>query len=198
MSSDVESSALLPAIAAGDTAAVAQLYDRYSPTIYALLVRILSNRPDAQEVLQETFVQGWKRAADFDARRGSEIAWLVSIARNRAIDRLRSRNLRVVRETSATEEIPLVGSHVVSTEDSERDAIVSQMRARVRAALSDLPDAQRATLELAYFEGLSQTEIAEKLGEPLGTVKTRTQLGMKKMRERLRDLGWFNDARRVR
>ena len=192
-----ETSGLLPEVAAGDTSAVGKLYDRYSPSIYALLLKILANPDDAQEVLQETFVQAWRRAADYDPNKGSEIAWLVSIARNRGIDRLRSRNLRAEREDDAGREISSAAPIVHSSGDSERLAIVAEMSARDRGALADLPEAQRIALELAYFEGLSQTEISAKLGEPLGTVKTRTQLGMKKLRERLRDLGWFDHARKV-
>ena len=189
--------AILPAIAAGDTVAVAELYDRHGSTLYALLLKILGDRSDAQEVLQETFVTAWRRAGDFDPRRGSEIAWLVSIARNRAIDRLRSRNLRAVREEEAGREIPIAGPSVVSSGDAERGAILGQLRTRMQSALAELPEAQQSVLELAYFQGLSQTEIADKLGEPLGTIKTRTQLAMKKLREKLKGLGWFDDARRI-
>lgn len=197
MTNSANPSALLPAIAAGDTVAVADLYDLHSSTLYALLLKILGDRSDAQEILQETFVTAWRRAADFDPSRGSEIAWLVSIARNRAIDRLRSRNLRAVREDEAGREIPIAGPSVVSSGDAEKDAMIAQLRTRMRSALAELPEAQRSALELAYFQGLSQSEIAEKLGEPLGTIKTRTQLAMKKLRETLKDLSWFDDARRI-
>jgi len=197
MNSPANPDNLLSAIAAGDTVAVAELYDRHGATLYALLVRILGDRSDAQEVLQESFVQAWRRAADFDATRGSEIAWLVSIARNRAIDRLRSRTLRAVREEEAGREIPNELHSVDTGEGAERQAILSELRQRMRDALDGLPEAQRTALELAYFQGLSQSEIAERLGEPLGTIKTRTQLAMKKLRESLKGLGWFDDARRV-
>ncbi|MGK2859177.1 MAG: sigma-70 family RNA polymerase sigma factor [Thermoanaerobaculia bacterium] len=197
MTSPANTTAILSAIAAGDAAAVADLYDRHGSTLYALLLKILADRSDAQEVLQETFVTAWRRAGDFDSSRGSEIAWLVSIARNRAIDRLRSRSLRSIREEEAGREIPISGPSVVSSGDAEREAILGQLRTRMRSALAELPEAQRAVLELAYFQGLSQSEIAGKLGEPLGTVKTRTQLAMKKLREKLKGLGWFDDARRI-
>lgn len=197
MTSPATSGNLLPSIAAGDTVAVAELYDRHAATLHALLLRILGDRSDAQEVLQECFLQAWRRAADFDPSRGSEIAWLVSIARNRAIDRLRSRNLRSVREEEAGREIPNELQSVDRGEGAERQAILAELRQRMRAALDELPEAQRTALELAYFQGLSQSEIAERLGEPLGTIKTRTQLAMKKLRESLKGLGWFDDARRV-
>ena len=176
---------LVPAVARGDLAAFERLYDRYSSTIYALLLRILSSPDDAQEVLQETFVKVWTSARMFDALRGSEVAWLISIARSRGIDRLRSRKIRSDRENDAGREISIQSGFVHSPTGAE-DAILSEERAAVRSALSELPEAQRIALELAYFDGLSQSEIAEKLGEPLGTVKTRMQLGMKKLRERLR------------
>src|SRR5437763_4796712 len=185
MDTSFEPSSLLPAVAHGDMAAFERLYDRHSSTLYALLLRILSNPEDAQEVLQETFVKAWTNARMFDSTRGSEIAWLISIARSRGIDRLRSRKIRGDRENDAGREISIHSSFVESTTGADK-AVQSQESSAVRSALSELPEAQRVALELAYFEGLSQSEIAAKLGEPLGTIKTRMQLGMKKLRERLR------------
>lgn len=187
MTSSTEStgSSLLPAISRGDLAAFETLYDRHSSTLYALLLRILGNPDDAQEVLQEAFVKAWANAEMFDATRGSEAAWLISIARSRGIDRLRSRRLRSNRENEAGVEISIGSGFVVHNTGAD-EAIRSQSGAAVRGALAELPDAQRRALELAYFDGMSQTEIAEFLGEPLGTIKTRMQLGMKKLRERLR------------
>lgn len=177
---------LLARVAESDVTAFERLYDTHSSTLYALLLRMLGSPEDAQEVLQETFVQIWNRAAMFDASRGSEIAWLISIARSRGIDRMRSRRLRGEREQEATREISARTSFVSKDEASEL-AIANEQQKVVRAALSELPESQRIALELAYFEGLSQTEIATKLNEPLGTIKTRMQLGMKKLRERLRE-----------
>ncbi len=184
MNTSVPATTLLPAIARGDVSAFETLYDRYASTIYALLLRILSNADDAQEVLQETFVKAWTSAKMFDALRGSEVAWLISIARSRGIDRLRSRRIRYEREDEAGREISVRSSFVEFTTGADM-AIQSQERTAVRGALAELPDAQRIALELAYFEGLSQSEIAAKLNEPLGTIKTRMQLGMKKLRDRL-------------
>lgn len=184
--SEPNSAALLPHIAAGDMAAFEELYDRYSSIVYALLLRMLGSPEDAQEVLQEIFVQVWNRASSYDASRGSEIAWLVSIARSRAIDRLRSRKIRSEREQEAVREI----SHRISNvhNDGATDTVLGKEQSRaVRQALQELPENQRVALELAYFEGLSQSEIASRLDQPLGTVKTRMQLGMKKLRERLRE-----------
>ena len=175
---------LLPSIAQGSVSAFEELYDRYASTVYALLLRILANADDAQEVLQETFVKAWTSAKMFDSVRGSEVAWLISIARSRGIDRLRSRKIRNEREDEAGREISVRSSFVESTTGADM-AIQSQECKAVRSALMELPEPQRVALELAYFEGLSQSEIAARLGEPLGTIKTRMQLGMKKLRERL-------------
>lgn len=185
MTTGFESSSLLPAVAHGDLAAFEQLYDRHSSTLYALLLRILANPDDAQEVLQETFVKAWTNAKMFDSVRGSDVAWLISIARSRGIDRLRSRRIRGDREDEAGRE--LSGSFgFIEKRTGADDAIQSQERSAVRDALAQLPEPQRVALALAYFEGMSQSEIAEKLGEPLGTIKTRMQLGMKKLRESLK------------
>lgn len=184
MDSSVQPSTLLPAVAQGDISAFEELYDRYSSTLYALLVRILGNSEDAQEVLQETYVKAWTNAKMFDSMRGSEVAWLISIARSRGIDRLRSRRVRLDREDEAGREISTISGFVDQTSGADQ-AIESEQRVAVRGALAELPQPQRLALELAYFEGLSQSEIAERLKEPLGTVKTRMQLGMKKLRERL-------------
>jgi RNA polymerase sigma-70 factor (ECF subfamily) len=175
---------LLAAVADGDLEAFETLYDRHSPTVYALLLRILGRPEDAQEVLQETFVKAWSNAKMFDAGRGSEIAWLIAIARSRGIDRLRSRRVRGDRENEAGREISHLSANVVNATGAE-SAIHEEERSAVRGALAELPEAQRRALEMAYFDGLSQSEIAAKLGEPLGTIKTRMQLGMKKLRERL-------------
>ena len=186
MDSTVKPSALLPAVARGDVAAFEELYDRHSSTLYALLIRILASAEDAQEVLQETFVKSWTSAKMFDALRGSEVAWLISIARSRGIDRLRARRIRVNREDEAGREISTVSGFVDRTNGADK-AIQSEQTVAVRGALAELPEAQRRALELAYFEGLSQSEIAARLREPLGTVKTRMQLGMKKLRDRLQE-----------
>jgi RNA polymerase sigma-70 factor (ECF subfamily) len=184
METSVPDQALVPAVARGDVSAFEALYDKYSSTLYALLLRILASPEDAQEVLQEAFVKAWTNAKTFDPVRGSEVAWLISIARSRGIDRLRSRRIRADRENDAGREISIHSSFVVPTTGAD-SAVQSQERSAVRSALTELPDAQRVALELAYFEGLSQSEIAARLNEPLGTVKTRMQLGMKKLRDRL-------------
>ena len=185
MNTSVESGTLLPAVARGDLDAFERLYDRHSSTLYALLLRILANPDDAQEVLQETFVKAWTNAKMFDVVRGSDVAWLISIARSRGIDRLRSRKIRGDREDDAGRELS-TGLGFIEQRTGADDAIESEERMAVRGALAELQEPQRVALALAYFEGLSQSEISAKLGEPLGTIKTRMQLGMKKLRERLK------------
>ena len=180
MANDVE---LLKAIAARDEAALAQLYDGYRVILFGLLMRILNNREEAEDVLQEVFLQVWRRAADFDETRGRPFTWLVTLARSRGIDRLRT--------LAARERVAVAGardeSEVVS--DAASDAFRSEQREVVNTALAQLPDEQRQLLLLAYFDGLSQSEIAARVGAPLGTVKTRMRTGMMKLRELLKGKG---------
>lgn len=178
---------LLPSVARGDAEAFEALYERHASTLFAVLLRILGNFEDAREVMQETFVQVWNRAAQFDSDRGNEIAWMISICRNRGIDRIRSRKLREIRESQAGIEISRRGPSV-SVSTGADNVLRTEQQKLIRRALEDLPAAQRTALELAYFEGLSQSEIAQQLGEPLGTVKTRMHLGMKKLRDGMKQL----------
>ncbi len=173
--------ALLNAIARGDEEALASLYDRYRLILFGLIQRILHSRPEAEDVLQEVFLQVWQKAADFDQARGRPFTWLVTLARSRAIDRLRSLGARDRLATaSAREETEEVA-------DAVTDAILSERGKVVRDALRELPEEQQQVLLLAYFDGFTQSEIAERLGSPLGTVKTRMRSGMIKLRELLGD-----------
>lgn len=174
--SDVE---LLHAIARGDEQSLASLYDRYRLILFSLILRILHSRPEAEDVLQDVFIQVWKRAADYDQSRGRAFTWLATLARSRAIDRLRA---LASRQRTADESIE---GATDSVSDAAADTFKSEQREVVRDALEALPPEQRQTLVLAYFEGLTQTEIAGRLGAPLGTVKTRMRSGMIKLRELL-------------
>jgi RNA polymerase sigma-70 factor (ECF subfamily) len=158
---------------------LARLYDRYRSILFGLLVRILNSREEAEDVLQEVFLQVWRRATDFDERRGRPFTWLVTLARSRAIDRLRVLAARQRLAESAAQEAPQEAS------DAAADTLHAEQKEIVARALADLPEEQRHTLKLAYFEGLTQSEIAAKLGTPLGTVKTRMRSGMMKLRELL-------------
>ncbi|MDQ3257727.1 MAG: sigma-70 family RNA polymerase sigma factor [Acidobacteriota bacterium] len=171
---DVE---MLHAVARGDETAFAALHDRYAHILFGLMLRILHSRVDAEDVLQEVFLQVWQRAANFDETRGRPFTWLVTLARSRAIDRLRSSNARDrVASEAAYDVMETVG-------DAGDEAMLAENRDVVRHALAAIPEDQRRTLHLAYFEGLTQTEIASQLGEPLGTVKTRMRSGMTKLRD---------------
>lgn len=170
---------LLKAVSRGDEQALAQLYDNYRVILFGLLVRILNSREEAEDVLQEVFLQVWRRAKDFDETRGKPFTWLVTLARSRAIDRLRSLGARDrVAQASVRE-----ASEEVS--DAAFDTFRSEQRTLVTSALSQLPEEQKRPLVLAYFDGLTQSEIAANLGAPLGTVKTRMRAGMIKLRELL-------------
>jgi RNA polymerase sigma-70 factor, ECF subfamily len=171
--SDVE---LLHAIARGDEGALARLYDTYRVILFGLLVRILNSREEAEDILQEVFLQVWRRARDFDEKRGRPFTWLVTLTRSRAIDRLRLLAARQRLAAAAERNQPEEAS------DAFSDTVRSGQREIVRQALAELPEEQRHTLMLAYFEGLTQSEIAAKLGAPLGTVKTRMRSGMIKLR----------------
>jgi RNA polymerase sigma-70 factor (ECF subfamily) len=172
--SDVD---LLHAVARGDEVALARLYDGYRLTLFGLLMRILHSRQEAEDVLQDVFLQVWNRAADFDESRGRPFTWMVTLARSRAIDRLRSLGTRERAAQNA--------AHVIIEESSDayEDTIRAEESRVVRHALQELPAEQRQALELAYFEGLTQSEIAGKLKTPLGTVKTRMRSGMTRLRE---------------
>jgi len=165
-------------VAAGDVAALRALYDEHAARAIAIAMRILRNVEEAEDVVQDTFLEVWRRSAQFDDARGTAVAWIVTIARSRAIDRLR-----------ATQTAGRALDGVVANEDVMRTALPSPVDrmeerregTRVATALAALPALQRETIELAYFEGLSQSEIAAKTGTPLGTVKMRVKLAMSKL-----------------
>jgi RNA polymerase sigma-70 factor, ECF subfamily len=176
---DTEDIRLLQAIAARDEQALARLYDRYRLILFGLTMRILNSRPEAEDVLQEVFLQVWRRASDFDPQRGKPFTWLVTLTRSRAIDRLRQLGARNRLAESASEVLPEQSSDAVT------DTLHAEQREIVMSALAQLPEEQKRVLLLAYYEGLTQSEIAEKLATPLGTIKTRMRTGMMKLRELL-------------
>ena len=177
-----ESSAdLLAAIAAGDRDAFSRFYDLTAPMAFGLIRRVLRDPEAAAEVLQEVFWQVWQDASRYDSARGTPEAWLVMRAKTRAIDRLRS-----IRRRDRTFVAPVDESVAQRREDqAPNPAVVAEDRGLIQTALAQLPEAQRRVIELAFFEGLTQSEIAARLGEPLGTVKTRARLGLDRLRAAL-------------
>jgi RNA polymerase sigma-70 factor (ECF subfamily) len=189
--------ALVSAVAAGDTSALAELYDRHADAVYRAAYRRLGDSQLAEEVVQDTYLALWNRAELYDERQGSLLAWLGTIARNRAIDRLRAAGRRPTA-------VPLSGmlvdewqeervlEHALSRgglvgggsrpQDPEEHMQAAELRAEVQGALARIPHLERQVLELAYFEDLTQTEIATRLSWPLGTVKTRTRRGLLRLR----------------
>lgn len=172
---------LIQRIGAQNRDAFSQFYDRYSPIVYALALRMLRVQSDAEDLLQDVFLQVWRQATAYRTERGSPEAWLINIARSRAIDKLRSIRRRersfVLTDDPAAAESP---------DNVETSAGESETRLAMNSALANLPEAQRRVLELAYFDDLSQTEIATQLAEPLGTVKTRMRSGILRLRGLLR------------
>ncbi|HET7459676.1 MAG TPA: sigma-70 family RNA polymerase sigma factor [Longimicrobium sp.] len=178
--------ALVRRMAAGDEAALGELHDRFAPLLHSVVLRILGDADDAEEVLEETFWQAWRQAGRYEERRGGISTWLVMMARSRAVDRVRSRRrFREERWDELAEPAESGfddGAAPVSPLDSAHDDEVRRVVAR---AVAGLPREQRQAVELAYFGGMSQTEIAQATGLPLGTVKTRARLALQKLREAL-------------
>ncbi len=175
--------ALIRQIADRQSDALGELYDRYSATLLGLARRILGSTADAEEVLQEVFVHVWNQGGRYDAARSSVSTWLVLITRSRAIDRLRSRKV-VERTHDAAHHEEL---HEHTSPEGADNVFMQERRVRVREEMEKLPAEQREVLELAFYRGLTQTQIASAADIPLGTVKTRTLLAMKKLRNALRD-----------
>lgn len=174
---------LLKSVANQDQQALAALYDATRRLIYGLISRIVSDPAAAEEVLIDVYLQAWRQADRYDRERGAPLAWLTTIARSRALDRVRSSSQEQRRSQ------PLeAASQQVATESAEEAALAGEVRGHVQRALATLSREQREVIELAYYGGFSHREIALELGQPLGTVKTRTRLGMIKLREMLRPL----------
>jgi RNA polymerase sigma-70 factor, ECF subfamily len=183
LSQDAADRALMRQVMAGDQAAFASFYRRFSPGVFSMIYEILRDQKEAEDVLQEAFVQMWKKAATYDPERSSVFTWAIMISRNRAIDRVRARQRRARTIEAATAEA------AASPEDyaSQADELIghSEERTRIRAALRHLPEAQRHAIDLAFFRGLTQAEISTQLDTPLGTVKARIRRGLLALRDAL-------------
>ena len=175
-----EETELLRRIATRDREALAELYDQVAGPLFSLALRILGDQPEAEEVVQDVFVQIWDKATTFDPAMGSPLHWALSIARNRSIDRLRSRQRRSRLATELQEFVD-----VAADEPNVRASLAEDELAAVRSAVKSLPVDQRRAIEMAFFGGFTHPEIADALKEPLGTVKARIRRGMLKLRESL-------------
>jgi RNA polymerase sigma-70 factor (ECF subfamily) len=178
---DQEWVSLIQKIAEGDQTALATFYDSTNRLVYGLIMRVLSDASAAEEVLLDVYTQVWRQAASYDSQRGTPLAWLTTIGRSRAIDRLRSG----WQDQQRKEPLETLGEAPTSAANPEEMTVASERQRLIRAALETLSPEQREVIELAYYSGLSHSEIASKLNQPLGTVKTRTRLGMMKLREAL-------------
>lgn len=178
---------MIARVGRGDQKAFSVLYDRLSGPLYSLALRMLGDAADAQEALQDVFVQIWSRAESYDPEESSVFSWSVLLTRSRVIDRLRARGrrLRVVTAAGDVEET-LIETADASTAESAADTVdKNEEAARVRSMLNNLPSEQREAIELAFFTDLTHQEISTRLGQPLGTVKARIRRGLLKLRERL-------------
>ena len=169
---------LISEIVRGDREAFGRFYDLYAPLVFSFALRILRSRSEAEDLLQEVFLQAWRQAGNYEKGRGSPEAWLITITRSRGIDRLRSVRRRD-KEIVPADDLPH-SEKVARVESGEKE---SEAKVMIGSVLARLPDAQARVLELAYFDGMTQSEIAARLGEPLGTVKTRMRDGLERLRE---------------
>ena len=174
--------ALIKRVASGDQSAIATLYDTTSRLTFGLILRILGDRETAEEVLLDVYTQVWRQAATYDHQRGTPLAWLMTIARTRALDRLRSG----WQDRQRKEPLETASEARATAADPEEMTVAAERQRLVRLALQTLSPEQREVIELAYYSGLSHSEIAARLDQPLGTVKTRTRLGLIKLREALK------------
>ena len=178
--------ALLARVAKGEQQALSQLYDLSSTLLFSIALRILGNREEAAELLQEVYLEIWSKAVRYDVGRGTPIGWLITLTRSRAIDRLRMRGTRT--QPTAVQPVngqttPPPGDHSPPPFEAQAD---QDLRTHVVHVLSTLPQAQQQAIELAYYEGLTHTEISARLHQPMEATKTRIKLGMAKLRESLR------------
>ena len=178
---------LMRRITEQDEAALATLYDRYSSLLFSLSLRIVKERQEAEDLLQDVFLQVWEKAASFDHNRGHLYGWLVTLARNRSIDRIRHRQ-SLQRRHQKLEEGAILDAPIQQASNSPLETVVALERASyVREAMQTIPQEQKDVIMLAYFGGYSQSEVATILQIPLGTVKTRTRQGMRKLEQTLKE-----------
>ena len=180
-----DDSALAARVGYGDADALAILYSRYGRVVYSFAIRMVGDVGSAEELTQEVFIRVWRQGGSYQQSRGAFLTWLLSVTHNMAIDEIRRRKRRPVLQEPANDEDQTLVAVSDPKADVEAEAWLSSLRGLVRDALKEIPEAQRSAIELAYFSGLTQREIADRLNEPLGTIKTRMRLGLLKLRERL-------------
>ena len=183
--SDPTDLSLLQRLAARDTVAVAELYDRHSRLLFGLILRIVRDRGEAEDILQEAFVRVWSRAGTYDARMGGPLPWIVRVARNCAIDRLRARRVRATVDAPAVDLAAVEAAPATGIQTPEAAVLDAEKHRRLTGALAGLPAEQRQLIEAAFFEGYTHSELAQRFGLPLGTVKTRIRAGMIAMRQQM-------------
>ena len=181
--SNAEDVALIRRMCDADETALGALYDRWMRSLYSLVFHLLKDADEAEDVVEETFWQAWRKASSYEPSRGAVSTWLLTIGRRRALDRLRAKGRR--HEEPLTGEGGALADIAAPGPDPSAAVEASERRTHILAALRELPEEQREVLDLGYFQGLSQTEIADATGQPLGTVKTRMRLAMQKLREPL-------------
>lgn len=183
---EADDSVLTAMVAEGSAAALEVLYHRYGRVILAFATRMMGDRQSGEELVQEVFVKAWRQGRSYSPERGSYITWLLSITHNLSIDEIRKRNRRPQRAGS-TDPVLLMANMKDESASVELSAELQELRSLMLQAMDTLPPQQREAVELAFYRGLTQREVAETLGEPLGTIKTRIRLGMKKLRDYLED-----------
>ncbi len=181
---DADDAVLTAMVADGSAAALEVLYTRYGRVVLAFATRMMGDRQSGEELVQEVFVKAWRQAKSYSSERGSYITWLLSITHNLSIDEIRKRNRRPQKAVSA-DPVLLMANVKDDAISVELSAEMTELRTLMIAAMATLPAQQREAVELAFYRGLTQREVAETLNEPLGTIKTRIRLGMKKLREYL-------------
>lgn len=179
---DVSDADLMKALMAGNSAAMELLYDRYSRPVYSFAYRMVSDRDHAEDLTQEVFLRAWRRCNRFSDSRGTLISWLLSITHNMAIDEIRKLQRRPQKAESQEPEL-LMGTLRDTDDTVEAQAVATDSGLVIRGALAEIPDNQRVVLELGYFRGMTQREISERLDVPLGTVKTRMRLALRKLQD---------------
>ncbi len=170
-----------------DTKAFADLYDRFNRIVYSVILNIVRSPPEAEEILQEIFVTLWNKRNEYDFSKSSPVTWMVTMARNRAIDKIRSSEYKGQMKSASIDDSPALSSIEMAGENPLENSMLEEKQRLVKQAIQSLPQDQQIIIRVAYFEGLSQSEIAERYSIPLGTVKTRMRLAMKKLSELLKE-----------